>query len=319
MIPYFLLIAGFFILVKGADIMVEGAVSIARRLNVSEIVIGLTVVAFGTSTPELFVNVFATITGKTDIAIGNVIGSNIANILLIIGVSGIITPLLVPKGTVWQEIPFGFLASILLAVVINDAFFDGVGYNAVTRTDGLSLLSLFCIFLYHSVNIAKKIDGSETVVPSEQLSIMKALGYFFGGLIGLTIGGKWIVDSAVEIASRFGMDQTTIGLTIVAVGTSLPELATSAVAAWKQKADIAVGNVVGSNIFNILFVLGISSVIQPLPFQPQNNLDIIVMLAANIFLFSSMFSGRKYMVDRWEGIIFLCCYIIYVGFLLIVK
>jgi len=231
MLPYLLIIAGFILLIKGADFLVNGASSIARRINVSDLVIGLTIVAFGTSTPELFVNIFASIKGNTDIDIGNVLGSNIANIFLILGVSAVIYPLIVTKGTVWKEIPFSLLAILVLGILANDLLIDKSNSSALLRTDGLVFLSFFIIFLYYSGSIAKRIEGMEEHVPSKQYGLVKSLLWVMLGLTSLTLGGKWIVDGAVKLATRFGMSQSLVGLTIVAVGTSLPELATSAMAA----------------------------------------------------------------------------------------
>ena len=315
--PYILLILGFIFLIKGADFLVEGASSIARRFHVSDLVIGLTVVAFGTSTPELFVNIIASFRGNTDIAIGNVIGSNICNVLLILGVSSIIYPLTVGKGTVWKEIPLSLLAAILLGFLANDQLIDGKESSALTRIDGLVFLSFFSVFMYYSVSIATRIEGMEDHVPAKELGIRGSFLLVVLGLIGLSLGGKWIVDGAVRIALKLGMSQSLIGLTIVAVGTSLPELATSAVAAYRKNAEIAVGNVVGSNIFNIFFVLGISSIVKPLPFQPKNNMDVGMAILASLLLFACMFTGRKRVLDRWEGALFLGLYAGYIAFLVV--
>jgi len=316
-LPYLLLIVGFILLIKGADFLVSGASSIARRMHVSDLVIGLTIVAFGTSTPELFVNIFASIKGNTDIAIGNVLGSNIANIFLILGVSSVIYPLTVTKGTVWKEIPFSLLAILVLGILANDRLIDKSSASVLVRADGLVFLSFFIIFLYYSVSIAKRIEGMEEQVPSKQYGLVKSLLWVILGLIGLTLGGKWIVDGAVHLAMRFGMSQSLVGLTIVAVGTSLPELATSAVAAYRRNAEIAVGNVVGSNIFNIFFVLAVSSIIKPLPLKGTNNIDIGVVILAELLLFMFMFTGKKRLLDRWEGVIFLVIYGSYIGFLVL--
>jgi cation:H+ antiporter len=308
MLVYIFFIIGLIFLIEGADFLVDGASSIARRLNISDLVIGLTVVAFGTSTPELFVNIVASIKGNTDIAIGNVVGSNIANVFLILGVSSIIFPLAVTKGTVWKEIPFSLLAAIVLFITANDQLLDGSQLSVLTRTDGLIFLLFFIIFIYYTCSIATPIEGMEAQVPVKQSGWLRSCLYVILGLAGLTLGGKWIVDGAVVLATKFGMSESLVGLTIVAVGTSLPELATSAVAAYKRNADIAVGNVVGSNIFNIFFVLGVSAGIQPLPFQPRNNLDIGVVVISSLLLFLFMFTGKKRSLDRWEGLIFLICY-----------
>ncbi len=318
MIKMMLFLLGFLLLIKGADLLVKGASSIARRLNISDLVIGLTVVAFGTSTPELFVNIAASLKGSTDIAIGNVLGSNISNIFLILGISSIIYPLTVTKGTVWKEIPFSLLAVLILGILANDRIIDGRDFSMLSRIDGLVFLSFFIIFIYYTFGIAKEIEGMKEHVPAKEHGVIKAVVMVVVGLIGLGLGGQWIVDGAISLATRFGLSESLVGLTIVAVGTSLPELATSAVAAYRKNVEIAVGNVVGSNIFNIFFVLGISSTIRPLPFKTGSNVDIAVVIAASLLLFFSMFTGKKQSLDRWEGIGLLVLYIIYVGYLVIV-
>jgi len=312
-----LFIIGFILLIKGADLLVEGASSIARRLHISDLVIGLTIVAFGTSTPELFVNIVASLKGNTDIAVGNVLGSNISNIFLILGISSIIYPLTVSKGTVWKEIPFSLLAVVVLAILANDGPIDGTAFSLLSRIDGLVLLSFFIIFIYYTFGIAKRIEGMEDHIPSKHHGLIKTVLMVVVGLAGLGFGGQWIVNGAVFLATRFGMSESLVGLTIVAVGTSLPELATSTVAAYKKNVEIAVGNVVGSNIFNVFFVLGISSIIKPLPFKAADNVDIAVVIMASLLLFVTMFTGKKQSLDRWEGIVFLVLYAVYIGYLII--
>ena len=317
MLPYLKLIVGFAVIIKSADFLVDGSSSIARRFRVSELVIGLTVVAFGTSTPELFVNVVASLKGNSEIAIGNILGSNIANILLILGISSIICPLSVTKGTVWKEIPFSLLAAIVLGLMANDQLIDKNGISVLTRIDGLVLLCFFIIFLYYSVSIAKEIEGMEAHVPLKEHGMAKSFLLVVSGFAGLCIGGDWIVQGAVNLAVKLGISQSVVGLTIVAIGTSLPELATSAVAAHKGKPDIAVGNVVGSNIFNIFFVLGVSAIIKPIPFHSRSNIDIGVVILASLLLFTFMFTGQKRSIDRWEGIVSLMLYGAYLVFQII--
>ena len=315
MLQYILLVVGFILLIKGANLLVDGASSVGRKLNISDLVIGLTVVAFGTSSPELFVNIFASIKGNTDIAIGNVLGSNIANIFLILGISAVIFPLAVGKGTVWKEIPLSLLAALLLGVMANDRLIDKSEISALTRIDGLVFLAFFIIFMYYSFGIAKRIEGIDDHIPQKQYSLLKSLLMIVVGLVGLGVGGNWIVETAMYIASRLGVSQSLIGLTIVAVGTSLPELATSAVAAYRKNAEIAVGNIIGSNIFNIFFVLGLSAIIKPLPFNPGNYMDIGAVIIASLLLFLWMFTGKKRSLDRWEGIVLMVLYIGYITFL----
>jgi cation:H+ antiporter len=316
MLTFFLLALGFVAVIKGADWLVDGSSSVASRIGVSGLVIGLTVVAFGTSMPELVVNLLASVEGNTDIAIGNVIGSNIANILLILGVAALIYPLAVQRSTVWREIPFALLATVLIAIMAHDVYVDGALASALTRSDGLILLGFFVIFLYYIFGMAK--ESANTEVVGEEVSIhswSRSILLILGGLIGLVVGGKWVVDGAVAFASMLGVSEALIGLTIVAVGTSLPELATSAVAAYKKNVDIAVGNVVGSNIFNIFWILGVSAVIHPLPLSPVLSQDILVAVLVTLVLFAALFVGRRHVLERWQGGVFVLTYVIYVIFL----
>ena len=309
-----LLIAGFLTLIKGADFLVDGSSSLASRLKVSQIVIGLTVVAFGTSTPELIVNIFAAITDSSDVGFGNIVGSNIINILLILGIAALISPLQTQKNTVWKEIPFALLGALVLLVLCNDIFFSTLP-NIISTGDGILLLLFFLIFIVYVFAISKV--NTESTVEVKDLSSIKTTTYIIVGIIGLFIGGKLVVDNAVLIAASFGLSQRVIGLTIVAFGTSLPELFTSAVAATKGKADIAVGNVVGSNIFNVFFVLAITSIISPVPFKSTMNIDLLILCIASLLLFITMFTGEKRKIDRWEAVVFLIIYIAYTTWLLI--
>jgi len=315
MLHYILMVIGFAFVIKGADLLVAASSSLARRLGVSDLVIGLTAVAFGTSLPELFVNLTASIEGTADIALGNILGSNIANILLILGVSGIIFPLAVTRSTVWKEIPLSLLAAILLGLLANDRLIDrAVGGSVLTRIDGLVLLCFFVVFIYYSVGIAMQATDFETQAPSPGWTSRRVLCMMGLGLVGLIVGGKWVVDGAVAMATTFGISQRVIGLTVVAIGTSLPELATSAVAAYRKKTELAIGNVVGSNIFNIFLILGLSAVIRPIAIGPGTNRDIAVVLMASMLLFVFMFTGRKHKLDRWEAALFVAGYAAYTGF-----
>lgn len=318
MLTYILFVIGFVLLISGANILVEGSASIAKKLNISSIVIGLTIVAFGTSAPELIVNIFASVQGNTEIAIGNILGSNIVNILLILGVSSIIYPLATKENTVWKEIPLSLLAAILLGVMVNDTLIDGGTFSGLTRIDGIVFLAFFIIFLYYTFGISK-VSGENTDLEIKEMSYMKSSLYIVGGLLGLVFGGKWIVDGAIKIAEGFNVSQSLIGLTVVAIGTSLPELATSAVAAYKKQSDIAIGNVVGSNIFNIFWILGFSSVINPLPFSKDSVIDIIMTIVASLILFLIMFIGKKHTVERWQGVIMILIYVGYVAYLIGTK
>lgn len=311
MLVYVLMAVGFIFVIKGADLFVSGASSLARRLHVSDLAIGLTVVAFGTSLPELAVNVTASIRGDVGITIGNILGSNIANILLILGVAGVILPLTVTKGTVWKEIPLSLLAALLVGILANDLAIDGVGPSRLTRIDGLVLLCFFAIFLYYTAGIARA-EGVPPAPRQDGQAAWKTTVLMVAGFIGLLLGSAWVVEGAVKLATALGVRQTVIGLTIVAVGTSLPELATSAAAAYRKNPQIAIGNVVGSNIFNIFFILGVSSLIRPIPFEPRANVDIGAAIVASGLLLACMFTSKRHILDRREAAVFLVLYVVYI-------
>lgn len=322
MLSYILLILGFALLVKGADILVDGATSVARRFGVSDLVIGLTIVSIGSSAPELIVNVIASFRGSTDLAVGNVLGSNTANILLGLGVAAIIYNLKVQKSTVWGEIPFSLLAVIVMAVMANDALMDGGATSAISRGDGVVLLSFFIIFFYYVYSLGRNggagddEEGAERESNGKSRSMITAVLMVVGGGIGLTIGGKWVVDGAMVIGRSLGATEALMGLTVVAIGTSLPEIATSAIAAYRKSADIAVGNVVGSNIFNIFWVLGLASLIHPITFSPALNTDILTVIIATTLLFVILFIGRRHTIARWEGVGFIALYGAYMAYLI---
>jgi cation:H+ antiporter len=316
MFIYILFAVGFVLLIKGADLLVTGASSLAKRIGVSSLMIGLTIVAFGTSMPELVVSLLASAQGNTDIAIGNVIGSNIANILLILGVSAMIYPLAVQRGTVWKEIPFALLAVVMLIVMANDVLLDGAASSALSKIDGLALLGFFVIFLYYVFGLAKNGNANGEDESVELFSIGRSVLMISAGLVGLVLGGKWIVDGAVAFASSLGVSEALIGLTVVAVGTSLPELATSAVAAYRRNVDIAIGNVIGSNIFNIFWILGLSAIIKPLPFASSLNADLLMVVLATSLLFLALFVGKRQILERWQGGVFVAMYVAYTIFLI---
>lgn len=306
-----LLILGFVLVIKGADSLVTGGSSLAKKLHVSDLAIGLTVVAFGTSLPELSVNIAASLKGSSEIAITNVLGSNVANIFLILGISSLIFPLTVTKGTVWKEIPLSFLAVMVMGILAADHLIDGEFNSSLTRTDGLILLCFFLIFIYYSAGIAKETSQLAGASPEKVYSLFKSIIYIFAGLILLVVGGKLIVEGAIRTATKLHINESIIGATIVAIGTSIPELATSAVAAYRKNPDIAVGNVVGSNIFNIFFILGLSSVIKPLPVQSGDTLHITAALIGSVILFICMFTGKRKLLDRWEGALLVLGYLAY--------
>lgn len=317
MLTYVLFFIGFAVLIKGADLLVGGASSIANRFGVSALVIGLTIVAFGTSAPELVVNIMSSLQGNTDIAIGNILGSNIVNILLILGISSLIFPLAVQKSTVWKEIPLALLAMIMVAIMANDMVVDGASTSSLTRIDGFVLIGFFVIFLYYIFGISKEsANTGETEEKIEKYSFGRSSLMVVLGITGLVVGGKWIVDGAVAFAAGFGVSEALIGLTIVAVGTSLPELATSAVAAYRRNVDIAIGNIVGSNIFNVFWILGVSALIKPLPFSPALTVDLMVAVIATVLLFLALFVGKRHTLERWQGGIFVALYVAYIIYLI---
>jgi cation:H+ antiporter len=316
MLYLFLLIAGFILLIFGANFLVDNASSLAKRLNIPNMVIGLTIVAFGTSAPELTVNLIASFKHSSDLALGNVIGSNIFNTLFILGVSAIIAPFSLRKNTTWIEIPLSLLAAFAVLILANDRIIDRNGASFLSRIDGIILLLFFCIFLVYNFHLTSAESFGEEIHVKEK-PVVSSIALILAGLILLVAGGRFIVFSAVKFATFMGMSERIIGLTIVSVGTSLPELATSVIAARKKNTDIVLGNVLGSNIINIFFVLGASACIYPIPVQSAMNVDMGVNLAGGIMLFIFIFTGRGRKIERWEGILFVLSYLLYIGFLIL--
>lgn len=308
-----LLVLGFIILIKGADIFVDGASSVAGNFKVSKMLIGLTIVAFGTSAPEFAVSVKSILSNHYDIVLGNVIGSNILNILLILGVSSLFHSLNVKNNTVKKELPIVMLMTILFAVLLSDHLFDFQVTNAFTRSDGIILLLFFLVFIYYLIAMArKKIEND-----SDQfyMSIKKAFIYTIIGIFMIVVGSNFVVDSASLIAEELGVSTKLISLTIVALGTSLPELVTSVTATRKGEYDIAIGNVVGSNIFNIGMVIGLPiAIFGGIDHISFNYIDLIVMLISAILLF--IFSYNDYKITKKEGIIFLILFILYYSYVI---
>jgi len=311
-----LLLAGLAVLIAGAEALVRGASSISKKAGIPPIVIGLTIVAFGTSSPELVVNVFSAFQGTTDLALGNIIGSNIANILLILGISALVVDLKVQKSTTWKEIPFAFLAVLVLFAIANDKIIDRADGNILSRADGFVLLSFFAIFMYYIVELTRKGDNGAEQEEIKSYSVPVSIFLTAGGLLALFFGGKLLVDQAVALAQLAGLSEMLIGLTIVAVGTSLPEMATSIIAARRGQSDIAIGNIVGSNIFNVFWILGATSLIKPISINVGANFDIFVSLMATAILFFAMFVGKKHKLERWQGGVLLLTYILYIAYLI---
>ncbi|WP_434794058.1 Inner membrane protein YrbG [Terrisporobacter petrolearius] len=309
---FLLLIIGFFFLIKGANLFVEGSSSIAKKFNVPSMVIGLTIVAMGTSAPEAAVSITSSLAGQNDMSVANVVGSNFFNILVVLGVSSIISKLPVQKGTIKKDAPFLLLVSALLLLF-------GLNLN-ISRIEGLILLAVFIYFLIDTVNSAKK-SSQETaneaattmdVEVTKESSIPKTILLSIIGVVGIVLGGDMVVNSATEIATSFGMSANLVGLTIVAIGTSLPEFVTSVVAIKKGETEIAIGNIIGSNIFNILFVLGLATTISPITISMFAFIDIIFMVATTVLLY--FFMKKDDSLVKSEGIIFLIVYVAYMAY-----
>jgi cation:H+ antiporter len=310
-IQIILVVFGFICLIIGANWLVDGASSLAKKYKVSDLAIGLTIVAFGTSAPELIVNIIGSLKGYSDIVVGNIFGSNNFNLFIILGISGLILPISVQSSTAWKEIPISLIAAIIMLFLINDFNFSEPSY--LGRVDGLIMLILFFFFLYYVFNQMKNEPNIQTEV--SQKSLLKVLGLIIIGLSGLIIGGQLVVTNSVNIADSLNVSKKIIGLTIVAAGTSLPELVTSVVAAVKKKSDIAIGNVIGSNIFNVLLILAISSLIKPIEYNHKFNIDLFILIGGTVFLLISMLTGKRKKLDSWEAGILLGFYLIYTIYL----
>lgn len=303
LISFLLLALGFVLMVKGADFFVEGASSLALKLKIPQIVIGLTIVAMGTSAPEAAVSITSAIKGTAGIAIGNVVGSNIVNVLLILGITAMMIALPIQKNTIKYEIPFTCFVSILLVMM-------GYYFHSITRLCALVFIILFVLFLLYLVKISKNIE--EVDENASKLSAIKVILFIVGGILALVWGSDLTVNNAITIAHKIGVSDRIIGLTIIAIGTSLPELVTCIIAAIKKQADLAIGNIIGSNIFNILFVLGLTGLIQPMKFEKAFLYDGLVMIFAILLLF--IYTVKKQCLSRLQGFSFLILYIAYVIF-----
>lgn len=321
---YLFLIIGLGLLLVSADFLVDSSVAIAQRAKISNFVIGLTIVGMGTSAPELFVGVSSALSGSGDVAMGNVVGSNIANILLILGVTAAICPFAIERSTQRRDIPVGILAALLLLFLANDSLVPGISENTVSRLDAFFLLVLFVAYMCYVV-IGKGKNPKEAMEEAEEQTKTKFAGrppvllwlIAIASLAGLIFGGNLFLDSAKNLARAWGMSEAVIAITIVAVGTSLPELITAIVAASKNNPQLALGNVLGSNVFNVMFILGVSAMAKPLTIVGINLVDYVVMLVAAVMTYLVVFTFGKHRFDRVEGYIFLLCYIAYTVYLLI--
>lgn len=316
-LEFIYLAAGLVLILMGANWLVDGASSIAKKTGMSEFIIGLTIVGIGTSTPEIVVSLISSIQGKADMAIGNVVGSNIFNTMLILGVTALIFPLAITKESLKRDLPLNIIVTALLILLGLKHTIFGVGTDTLTRLDGI--IMLFILALYFR-KLLKKPSGTaleETPEDESEIKVLstgKSILLIILGLGGLVFGGRLFVNAATEIASSLGMSAKLIGLTIMAIGTSLPELATSIVAALKGRGDMAMGNVLGSNIFNILLILGGCAVIQPMSFASMTPIDLGAVMIAAIFMFTSAYTFKSYKLDRFEAAILLCLFASYMTY-----
>ncbi|MDE6403580.1 MAG: calcium/sodium antiporter [Muribaculaceae bacterium] len=311
------LVVGLVLILAGANALTDGASAVARRMGISDLIVGLTVVAFGTSAPELVISEMGAVDGHAPLAIGNVVGSNIFNILVIIGVTALVRPVVIERSVMTTEIPMVILSSVVLLMLGNSAVINGdaAGVNQVSRLSGLFLLIFFILFMRYTFASAKHVDTDDADGAGTSAKVMpvwRSIVYIAGGLAALIWGGDRFVDGASGIASGLGVSDAVIGLTIVAAGTSLPELATSVVAAMKGKPGLAVGNVIGSNIFNVLMVLGVSASITPLPFGTIGNFDLLYLVGASVafLVFGWLFKTRT--ITRVEGALLAAAYVAYI-------
>ena len=315
---YLLFILGFVLLIKGADWLIEGAAALAQKLGISELVIGLTIVSLGTSAPELVVNVLASLEDKPGLAIGNVVGSNLSNLMLILGVTAMVSPIAVQYSTRWIEIPFSMLSTALIMALVNDRLLDGMSVSILSRSDGIAIMAYFLVFMGYTIYLSRR---SPELFQEEVKArpVWKSISLVIIGILSLSFGGDWIVDGAEKLALLAGLSEAVVGLTIVAIGTSLPELATTVAAARKKNADIAIGNVIGSNIFNLLWILGLSALIKPIPFRPSANYDFLFLIAITILLMVLFQLGKRNVITSAKGIFLTSLYVAYLIFTVLMN
>ncbi len=316
LLQFLFIVLGVVLVTFGARFLVEGASSLAKRMGISDMVVGLTVVAFGTSMPELVVSVMAATNGTPEVAIGNVVGSNIANICLILGLTAVLQPLRIRYNIIWKDIPFSFVGIIAAMIMAGDIWLDQSQSAVISRSEGLILLCFFAIYMYYVINLARKGTGANVVTEVvKHKPLWMALGMVVAGLAGLVYGGKLMVDAAIAVARGFGVSEAIIGLTLVAVGTSVPELATSIVAALKGRGDMAMGNVVGSNIFNVFLILGTSATVAPLPVGNITMVDFGVCILATVLMFVAGLVFKPNIMYRPKGWLLLGVYVAYLAWL----
>ncbi|OUN79064.1 sodium:proton exchanger [Alistipes sp. An54] len=315
-----LLIIGLALILAGANFLTDGSAALAQRFRVPEFIIGLTIVAVGTSTPELVVSVLSAIAGKSDVAIGNVVGSNIFNVFLILGLCALIRPLPLTASNIRRDIPFGVATSLLLLVLAMDSWFKAGAVDRIGRLDGILMLVIYLLLMTYTIRATGRTAPADSPADGSQPQKRPMAGWLMavmiiGGLAGLIFGGELFLDSATALARRMGISESVIAITLVAGGTSLPELASSVVSLIKGKSDMALGNVIGSNIANILLILGLSATINPLTMGGITLVDLLVVLLSAVLLFLAAFTFRRRAVDRWEGVLFLVIYAAYIAYL----
>ena len=316
-----LLIIGLALILAGANFLTDGSAALAQRFRVPEFIIGLTIVAVGTSTPELVVSVLSAIAGKSDVAIGNVVGSNIFNVFLILGVCALIRPLPLTAGNIRRDIPFGVATSLLLLILAMDSWFKAGAVDRIGRLDGILMLVIYLLLMTYTIRATGRTAPADAPADGSQTQKRPMAGWLMavmivGGLAGLIFGGELFLDNATALARRMGISESVIAITLVAGGTSLPELASSVVSLLKGKSDMALGNVIGSNIANILLILGLSATIHPLTMGGITLVDLLVVLLSAVLLFLAAFTFRRRAVDRWEGVLFLVIYAAYIAYLI---
>lgn len=307
-----LLIVGLGLILAGANFLTDGSAAVAQRLRVPEFIIGLTIVAVGTSTPELVVSVLSAIAGKSDVAIGNIVGSNIFNVFVILGICALIRPLPLTRSTIRRDIPIGMVVSLLLFVLASDALLHLGPTDRLGRGDGILMFILYVALMWYTIRAAGRTEEAPAEGTKAPMAAWLAAVMIVGGLAGLVFGGELFLDSATALARQLGVSESVIAITLVAGGTSLPELASSVVSLVKGKADMALGNVIGSNIANILLILGLSATINPLTMGGITTTDLAVVILTSLLLFLTAFTFRRRAVDRWEGVIFLVIYALYI-------
>lgn len=319
----FLLILGLALILGGANFLTDGSAALAQRFRVPEFIVGLTIVAVGTSTPELVVSVLSAAAGNSDVAIGNIVGSNIFNVFLILGVCALIAPLPLTGGNIRRDLPFLTAVSVLLLLLTSDRLLGLGEVDAIGRIDGIVMLLLYIALIRYTIRTERRTAAlatqatqtTQTEKPQRSKSLWLIVVMTGGGLAGLIFGGELFLDSATAIARALGVSESVIAITLVAGGTSLPELASSVVSLLKGKSEMALGNVIGSNIANILLILGLSATIHPLTLGGITRIDLLTVLLSSVLLFVTAFTFRRKAVDRWEGAIFLVIYALYIGYL----